>query len=161
VSFTQEGESVGIVLIPHRDLAGLSLVVWMDPRSADISWAVVSSLHYHDQIDQGKSVERIARSDPEWEVTLRSHLKTEFQRNIQVSQRRTFLRGAALWCTIEVAGRPIEFNVTRLPEAKGLDQSRVVSRGETSLRGPSAPDVSCPVPLAAWHKDAVAAWPTE
>lgn len=158
VSFTQEKDEVGIVLIPHRDLAGLSLVLWVDPNHADVSWAAVSDLHRHDEIDLRKSVFRIERSDPGWETALRSQIVGEFRRNITVTLRRDFLKRSALWCTIEVNGRPADFCVTRLAAAKGADSSNVVSLGNTSLQGPDSPTVSCPVPLAAWRRHAMAAW---
>jgi hypothetical protein len=161
ITFTEEGDAVGIVLIPHRDLAGLSLVVWVDVNYIDVSWAAVSDLHHHDEIDLGKSVFRVARSHPEWETMLRSQITSEFRRDIKVTRRRGFLRSWALWCTIELEDRPTDLYVTGISAVRTADKSKIVALGDTSLQGPEAPTASYPVPLGAWLKYATAPWPAE
>jgi hypothetical protein len=160
VTVTEEGESVGIVLVPHRDLGGLALVVSLNPRYANLSWAAVFDLYRHDDLDVGKWVLRIQRSDPEWEGKLRSQLMTELARKITVTVRRNWLRRLNLWCTIEVEGRPADICVARLSTIKGLDRAKVVPVGDTSLQGPETPWFSQPVPLVTWHKGGVPAWPS-
>jgi hypothetical protein len=159
ITITDEGESVGIVLVPHRDLGGLALVVWIDPKYVDLSWASVWDLKDHDEIDLGKSVLRIARTDPGWETSVRAQIITEFRRNINVTVRRDFLRRVALWCTIEVKGRPADLYLARLSAGKGFGNAKVRPVGDTSLLGPESPTVKQEVPLSAWHKYGVSALP--
>jgi hypothetical protein len=159
ITVTGEGESVGIVLIPHRDLGGLALVLSMDPNYAELCWAGVSDLAWHDDLDLGKRIVRIERSNPGWESELRSQIITEFGRRINVTVRRNWRGRLALWCTIEVKGRPANLWIARLSAINGAGRAKVVPAGDTSLQGPETPTVSYQVPLATWLKVAVAAWP--
>ena len=149
VTVTEEGESVGIVLIPHRDLGGLALVVWVTPKEAQLSWACVSDLDRHDDLDLGKRILTIECTDPEWKDALRSQIITELQRSIRVSARRSWWGRWALWCAVEVNGRPVDFWAASMPGFKGSRKARVVPAGDTSLQGPERPTMSFTVPLEA------------
>ena len=56
---TGEGPEVEIVIVPHRDLDGISLVAWTDQEGARLMWAYVGDLSTHDDLDLGVVVERI------------------------------------------------------------------------------------------------------
>jgi hypothetical protein len=150
---------MGIVLIPHRDLGGLALVLWMNPECAQLEWASVWDLGTHDDLDLGKWIVRIERGNPAWESDLRAHIITEFGRRINVTARRGWLGRSKLWCTIQVNGRPADLWIGRLPKIGGFGKAEVVPAGDTSLQGPEAPTRSLPAPLEVWRRTAFAAWP--
>jgi len=52
-ALTGEGSHCLIVLIPHRALGGVSIVVWLDAKEAQVIWAQVGGLEYHDDLDLG------------------------------------------------------------------------------------------------------------
>jgi len=56
---TGEGPEVEIVIVPHRDLDGISLVAWTDQKGARLMWAHVGDLSTHDDLDLGVVVENI------------------------------------------------------------------------------------------------------
>ena len=63
-ALTAEGAGCLIALIPHRVLAGVSIVVWLFEDGADVTWAQVSGLDCcHDSLDLGISMARY-RLDP-------------------------------------------------------------------------------------------------
>src|SRR5260370_35566950 len=62
ITVTAEGPAVGIVLLPHQDLGGYSLVLRVDDRHVMLVWAGVTDLKYHDDIDRRREVLRIDRS---------------------------------------------------------------------------------------------------
>jgi hypothetical protein len=159
VTVTEEGESVGIVLVPHRDLGGLALVVWVTPKQAQLSWTGVSDLDRHDDLDLGKRIANMECTGQEWQDALRSRIITELQRNIKVTARQSWWGKWALWCTVDANGRPADFWVAAMPGFRGSGKAKVVHAGETSLQGPGRPTVAFAVPLEAWHRGGVAAWP--
>jgi hypothetical protein len=56
-AITAEGTDCLIVLIPHRNLGGVSLVVWLFPERAEVTWAQVAGLGCcHDSLDLGVPV---------------------------------------------------------------------------------------------------------
>ena len=60
---TGEGPEVEIVIVPHRDLGGISLVAWTDQYDARLLWANVGDLSTHDDLDLGVVVARIRYED--------------------------------------------------------------------------------------------------
>ena len=88
---TAEGIDCLIVLIPHRSLAGLSIVVWFEPRQISISWALVGSLACcHDDLDLGAWVARFQAggSSERWYQTAVDAVRAELSRSIEVSVSR-------------------------------------------------------------------------
>lgn len=62
-AITAEGANCLIVLIPHRKLGGVSLVVWLSPDSAEVTWAQVAELDCcNDSLDLGVSVAHFSLS---------------------------------------------------------------------------------------------------
>ena len=58
-ALTAEGANCLIVLIPHRALGGVSIVVWLDDKEAQVTWAQVAGLGCtHDSLDLGTWVGR-------------------------------------------------------------------------------------------------------
>ena len=55
VVLTGEGRDVFIVILPHKALAGLSIFIWMGSGGIEISWATITSLHSHDDLDLGQT----------------------------------------------------------------------------------------------------------
>jgi len=53
VTVTGEGAEVGIILLPHQDLGGYSLVIWFDARQLSLVWAGITDLERHDDLDLG------------------------------------------------------------------------------------------------------------
>ena len=62
-TLTGEGPEVEIVIVPHRDLGGISLVAWTDQYDARLLWANVGDLSTHDDLDLGVVVARIRYED--------------------------------------------------------------------------------------------------
>jgi hypothetical protein len=158
VTISAEGEHVGIVLLPHRDLGGFALILWIDPKHVQLAWGPVADLERHDDIDLAKRVAQIDRAQDSWQTETADHLAKEFRRAIRVSARRTRLRRRwLLTCSIEIGGRWRDFPITELPLFSERDESAIGT--ETTLAGPGRPTVRRRVPLAVWHQLAEPAWP--
>jgi hypothetical protein len=160
VTVTGEGPAVGIILLPHQDLGGFSLVVWVDERHVILEWAGVTDLKYHEEIDLGREVLRLDRSVSDGDDAARAAIATEISRPIHASLRKTRIRRQwQLWCAIQLSGRWRETYAcdTRAPE--GVARGRSVEAGTTSLLGPGRPLTRQTVPLANWHRWADPAWP--
>jgi hypothetical protein len=108
---TNEGPDVEIVIVPHRDLGGISLVAWLDKRSARLLWANVVDLSTHDDLDLGVVVERIAL-EADWRGRLRGAIAAELDRPIELRTRRG-LFGARIECWIVAAGKEKRIGVLR------------------------------------------------
>jgi hypothetical protein len=63
-NLTAEGRDCLIVVIPHSLLAGLSIVVWHSMEMLSVSWAQISDLSTHDNLDLGHRVGRFVKKDP-------------------------------------------------------------------------------------------------
>jgi len=89
---TAEGANCLIVLVPHRSLAGLSIVVWFEPRRISISWALVGTLaRRHDDLDLGVWVARFqagGESTERWYQTAVEGVRAELSRSIEVTVSR-------------------------------------------------------------------------
>jgi len=151
VTVSGEGSAVGIVLIPHHDLGGLSLVAWCEAADVTLLWAGVTDLGRHDQIDLGQRAARLSGADCT-EGAIRAALDREFGRPIRTRLKRTrLLRLWQLRCEVELDDRRADLfvsNVGRPPvEGGGL-----VDCGETSLAGPARPAGHWPVPIERWRQ---------
>jgi hypothetical protein len=160
ITVTAEGPAVGIVLLPHQDLGGYSLVLWVDDRHVMLAWAGVTDLKYHDDIDLGREVLRIDRRTSAGDDAIAAAMASEFSRPIRVIIRQTRIRRRwQLLCAVEVSNRWLESYVADT-EAPDMEHTgREVDAGITSLLGPGRPRIRQPVPLAAWHRLAEPAWP--
>jgi hypothetical protein len=160
VTVVHEGPRVGIILLPHQDLGGYSLVLSIHERQVAFVWAGVTELKYHDDIDLGREVLRIDRSTSAGDDAIAAAIASEFSRPIRVILRQTRIRKRwQLLCAVEVSNRCLESYVADA-EAPDIEHTgREVDAGITSLLGPGRPTIRQPVPLAAWHRLADPAWP--
>lgn len=160
VTVTGEGPAVGIILLPHQDLGGYSLVLWVDERHVILEWAGVTDLRDHDEMRLGRQVLRLDRSVPASDDAARAAIATEIGRPIHASLKKTRIRRRwQLWCAIELSGRWRENYACDTKAPVGATAGGVVEAGTTSLLGPGRPLIHEPVPLAAWHRWADPAWP--
>jgi hypothetical protein len=118
VTVTGEGSEVEIVIVPHRDLGGASLVLWTDKNGTQVLWAGIGDLSTHDDIDLGTLVERIPHGDA-WALSLHDALRTEFRRPIRLKYRRGFLGRARIDCYVTVADKENRL-VTLRPDTSQL-----------------------------------------
>lgn len=143
VTVTGEGPEVEIVIVPHRDLGGVSLVVWNDSRATELRWAQIGSLEYHDDIDLGIAVARVEHQG-EWKPGLREELRRELRRPISL-RGRAGLFGHRIECSIQTT-RERRIGVLRGKEA------RLAGRAVTSLTGGPDLGFSIRIPLEAWRR---------
>jgi hypothetical protein len=134
---TGEGPKVEIVILPHRDLDGVSLVAWTDDRGARLLWAYVGDLSTHDDLDLGIVVERIPY-EGDWRSRVRDALAAELVRPIRLRRRRSFLGGQRVECWIVAAGKERRIAVLRLPK----DQLDAEAEMTSSLSGGPRPRFS-------------------
>jgi hypothetical protein len=134
---TGEGPKVETVILPHRDLDGLSLVAWTDDRSARLLWAYVGDLSTHDDLDLGVVVERIPY-EGDWRGRVRDALVAELDRPIRLRRRRGFLGGQRVECWIVAGGKKRRIAVLRPPKNQ-LDAETEMT---TSLSGGPRPRFS-------------------
>jgi len=153
VTVTGQGPEVGVILLPHQDLGGYSLVLWFDARHLLLSWAGVTDLERHDDLDVGRLATRL--QGPGWggDEAVRAAVSAELRRPIHATLRRTLiLRRWQLYCAIELSGRWADTFVCDVPPPSSAGVDRIVDAGMTSLIGPDRPVMRRPVPLAAWHR---------
>lgn len=99
VTVTGEGAKVEIVIVPHRDLGGVSLVLWTDDRGTEILWAGISDLSTHDDIDLGIGVARVP-NDGAWTDMLVEALASELRRPIYLKRHRGVLGSSRVDCYV-------------------------------------------------------------
>lgn len=133
ITVTQEGPDVEIVIVPHRDLGGVSLVARTDLRGARLLWAQVHDLSTHDDLDLGVVVESIAY-EGDWRARLRETLARELQRPIRLQSRTAWLRGPRVHCSISNDGRVRRIGVLKVPSQEGR-----ASEVTTSMAGGPRP----------------------
>jgi hypothetical protein len=159
VTVADEGPSVGIILLPHEDLGGYSLVFWVDERHVILSWAGVTDLKRHDDIDLGRQVFGTDRCAQDGDEAVRGALDEELRRLIHVTLRRTRIRRRwQLWCALEPATRRSDTYVCDVATPATAQADRLLDGGTTSLIGPGRPAIRQTVPLADWHRWAEPAW---
>jgi hypothetical protein len=161
VTVTGEGPDVGIILLPHQDLGGYSLVLWFDARQLSFVWAGVTDLERHDDLDLGRHATRLDGATRGNDEAIKTALTAELRRPIHVTLDRTRIRRRwQLSCAVELSGRWSETFVCDVapPSVAGGEAS--VDAGLTSLMGPGRTEMRWPVPLAAWHRWADPAWRT-
>jgi hypothetical protein len=153
VTVTGEGKDVGIVLIPHQDLGGYALVLWLDDQQAALGWAGVGDLTSHDDIDLAQWVVRYKHPEHRDAEMLHAALRAEFDRSIRVTLRRTRLRRRwQLWCAIQTSRGWREAYACDVPALTSPASQRVVDAGTTSLVGPDRPSTRQPPPVNDWHR---------
>ena len=161
VTVTGQGPEVGIILLPHQDLGGYSLVLWFDKQHLMISWAGVTDLERHDDLDLGRLTVRMNRQEWESEDAVKAAVVAEFRRRIRVRVRKTRIRRRwQLWCAVETENAWLETYVDDVPTPDATKIGSVIEAGMTSLLGPSRPTLRWPVPLDSWHRWADPAWPS-
>ena len=135
-AITAEGANCLIVMIPHRNLGGVSLVVWLFPDGAKVTWAQVGGLGCdHDSLDLGVSVAffRLSPERPDFGLILESireqcrapltvKVYTPNRATVLVCDRKGVLRkvgelGSPLgWSERLRPGNPIRESVVRLSD---------------------------------------------
>jgi len=159
VTVTGEGREVGIILLPHQDLGGYSLVLWFDARNLLLLWAGVTDLERHDDMDLGRLALRLEGANWGGGEAVKAALTAELRRPIHATLRRTRVRRRwQLFCAIELSGRLSDTYVCDVPPPSGTRVETVVNEGITSLVGPGRTVTRWPVPLEAWHRWADPAW---
>lgn len=138
VTVTGEGPEVGIILVPHQDLAGFSLVLLFDPGHMDLLWAGVTDLKYHDDIDLGRRATRL--DGPNWggDEAVKAALSAELRRTIHTTLRRTrILRRWQLSCAIELSGKVSDIYVRDVQPPAGRGGRNFADAGTTYSAGQS------------------------
>lgn len=160
VTLTGEGPGEGIVLVPHRDLGGYSLILWFAQDWLRLGWASVIDLEYHDELDVGKVVLEVRGSNWFEDVASKSAISAEFRRPIRVSLRRSrVLRRWQVRCAVNIAGEWAETWAGNVPAAQVTGLPVSIETRLTSLTGPEPAVVHCPVPTQRWHRHAEPGWP--
>jgi hypothetical protein len=136
ITVTGEGPEVEIVIVPHRDLGGVSLVAWTDERGVRLVWADVGDLSTHDGLDLGLVVERIPY-EGDWQKHFRNAFAAELERPIRLRVRGG-LFGARVECWIEEAGKRRRIGTIRPPR----DEIRSAPDTTTYLAGGPRPPFS-------------------
>jgi hypothetical protein len=134
---TGEGPEVEIVIVPHRDLDGISLVAWKDQKGARLVWAHVGDLSTHDDLDLGVVVERIP-FEGDWRGRVREALDAELGRPILLRRRRGLLGTQLVDCWIVTAGKNKRIGVLR----PSKNQQGAEKEMKTSLSGGPRPPFS-------------------
>lgn len=112
---TGEGPEVDIVIIPHRDLGGVSMVVWTDTRDARLLWAHVGDLSTHDDLDLGVVAERFPY-EAGWHGRLREAIAAELRRPVHLRSRSGWFRGRKVECWINIGGKNQRIGILRPPK---------------------------------------------
>jgi len=159
VTVTGESTEVGIILLPHQDLGGYSLVLWLDDRRAALGWAGLKDLARHDDIDLAHWVSQVNESASDADSAIRAALAAELDRPIRVTIRKTRIRRRRQrWCAIESSNRWLESYAFDVPERDVMQLGREGVVEMTTLRGPSRPSIQRQPPVTEWRRWADAAW---
>ena len=159
VTVTGQGPEVGIILLPHQDLGGYSLVLWLDARQLSLMWAGVTALERHDDLDLGRLAIRLDGASRGNDKAVKTALAAELRRPIHVTLNRTRIRRRwQLSSAVELSGRWSETYVSDVAPPSIAGGKARVDAGITSLAGPGRTEMRWPVPLTAWHRWADPAW---
>jgi hypothetical protein len=153
VTVTGEGSHVGIVIVPHRDLGGVSLVLWTDSNGTQLIWAGIVDLSTHDDIDLGEVVKRIPH-EGDWGMKLSHAIATEFNRPIRLKYRSGFLGKPRIDCYITVARHTKRLRVLRPTPAQWRTNMKPLDTAVTSLRAGTPTWFSVPPALDQWRLQA-------
>jgi hypothetical protein len=153
VTITGEGSEVGIVIVPHRDLGGVSLVLWTDTNCTQLIWAGIGDLSTHDDIDLGEVVKQIPH-EGNWRLTLSDAIAAEFSRPIRITYRRSFLGKPRIDCYITVAERDKRLRVLRPKPSQRRTTSKPLDTAATSLAAGPPTWFSVPPALDKWRLQA-------
>ena len=153
VIVTGEGSEVDIVIVPHRDLGGVSLVLWTDSNGTQLMWAGIVDLSTHDDIDLGEVVTRIPHQG-DWGLKLSDAIAAEFSRPIRVKYRRGFLGKPRIDCYIRVAGHHKRLRVLRPTPSQWRTNSKPLDTAVISLAGGPPVWFSVPLALDKWRLQA-------
>ena len=134
---TGEGPEVEIVIVPHRDLDGISLVAWTDQEGARLMWAYVGDLSTHDDLDLGVVVERIP-FEGDWRSRVREALGAELSRPLLLRRRRGLFGTHLVDCWIVAAGKNKRVGVLR----PAKNQLGAENEMKTALSGGPRPPFS-------------------
>ena len=153
VTVTGEGPEVGIILLPHQDLGGYSLVLWFDARQLSLLWAGVTDLERHDDLDLGRLAVRLDGAGRGSDEAVKAALTAELRRPIRATLHRTRIRRRwQLSCAVELSGRWSDTYVCDVAPPSIAGSEATVDAGITSLMGPGRTEMRWPVPLTAWHR---------
>lgn len=114
VVVTGERERACIVVIPHHQLGGISLLVWSDVQGIQLSWGHVTTLSRHDDVDLAVRVSRpIASGEIEG---IDRALSAEMRRPIAVQFKSRKLGNSMVECSIDIDGQHSVIGRVRLGE---------------------------------------------
>ena len=95
-----------VMLLPHRDLGGYSLVLWFDAQQLSLMWAGVTDLERHDDLDLGRLASRLHGANRGSDEAVKAALAAELSRPIHVTLHKTRIRRRwQLSCAVELSGR--------------------------------------------------------
>ncbi len=151
VTVTGEGHEVEMVIVPHRDLGGVSLVLWTDKNGTQLLWAGIGDLSTHDDIDVGAVVTRIPHEGA-WVATLRDAIAAELGRPIRLNYRRVLLGGRRIDCSVTAAGKERRLAVLRPQLGQRRNDPRPSDVAITSLDGGARLSFSVPPSLEEWRR---------
>jgi hypothetical protein len=150
VTVTGEGDKVKIVIVPHRDLGGVSLVLWTDENGTQLSWAGVGDLSTHDDIDLGAFVTRILH-EGSWTARLRDALADELRRPIRLRYRQGLFGGQRIDCFVAIDHREKRLAVLRpMSPPRAVDPSARETVTSLATRPPLP--FAIPPPVENWRR---------
>ena len=140
---TGEGATVGIVLIPHRQLGGFCLAVVADQRAIELLWARVTDLSTHDQLDLGVNASRVPWT-ADWPGALEQKLFAELDRPLAIDVMSRLLR-RGVYCSVTVGNKARRTFIGQAPAG-------YAGRETTSLAAETPLGVAIPVPMDNWRR---------
>ena len=102
VIVTGERDRACIVVMPHHQLGGVSLLIWSNLEGVQLSWGHVTTLRTHDDLDLAVRVSRLIAPDDL--VGIDSALAAEAIRPISVRRRSPRVVKSRLECSIDIDG---------------------------------------------------------
>jgi hypothetical protein len=151
VTLTGEGDSVEIVILPHRDLGGVALVLWTDRNGTELLWAGIGDLSTHDDIDLGVGVARIPHEGT-WIAGLADALAGELKRPIRLKQRRGLFGRRRVDCYVTIDSKMNWLAVLRPRSAPGVAGRRLPDISTSLASGPELPFSMAPK-LESWRRN--------
>jgi hypothetical protein len=151
VTVTGEGHEVEIVIVPHRDLGGVSLVLWTDKNATQLLWAGIGDLSTHDDIDLGAVVTRIPH-EGDWPAKLRDAVTAELHRPIRLNSKRGLFGRPRIDCYVTVAGKDKRLAVLRPQSSHRRNDPQRARVAITSLDGGAPLSFSVPPSREEWRR---------
>jgi hypothetical protein len=157
-NLTAEGVECLIAIIPHAFLAGVSIIIWLEPDEIIVMWAQVHGLKYHDDIDDADWVHRFFKKEPleAWHAEAVHCVEEQLSRPIQVVA--TYGRGDAEPMKVKFflskegqASERIGSKIRVPLWSRVLSWPRRTDRYTVRFTDRDRPRGACPVNVADWY----------